>query len=131
MSRENVAAFLEATEAFNRGDVEAWLAFYDEDCVFEPLLTEIEGTYAGHAGVAEFIRAIGELYESFQVDLEDVRDLGDRVLALGTATGVGKHSGIEQRVELAIVARFHQGRVTHLKDFGDKTRALEAAGVSE
>ena len=131
MSQENVTRFREATEAFNRGDVDAWLGFYDESCVFEPQVAAIEGTYAGHDGVREFIRTIGELYETFQVHLEEVRDLGDRVLALGTATGLGKRSGIEHSTPLAILARFENGRITRFKDFGDKARALEAAGVVE
>ena len=29
MSQENVDRFVEATEAFNRGDVDAWLEPYD------------------------------------------------------------------------------------------------------
>ena len=34
MSEENVERFLEAAEAFNRGDIEAVLARYDHNIVF-------------------------------------------------------------------------------------------------
>jgi ketosteroid isomerase-like protein len=131
MSRENVERFLEATEAFNRGDMEAWLEAYDTDAVFEPLVAEIEGPSLGREAIGAFMTTIGELYKAFRVDLHEVRDLGDRVLALGTATGVGKESGIEQQVPLAIVTRFRNGLITHFKDYGDKDQALEAAGLSE
>jgi ketosteroid isomerase-like protein len=131
MSRENVDRFVKATEAFNRGDVEAWLEQYDTQVVFEPQVTAMEGPYVGHDGIRAFITTIGDLYERFQVHLQEVRDLGERVLALGTASAIGKRSGIEQETPLAIVASFRDGRITHFRDYGDKDQALEAAGLRE
>jgi ketosteroid isomerase-like protein len=131
MSQENVDRFVEANEAFNRGDVETWLGRYDTDVVFEPQVAEMEGAYVGHDGIKAFIANIGDLYEHFEVRLHDVRDLGELVLALGSATSIGKGSGIEQDAPLAIVANFRDGRITHFKDYGDKVRALEAVGLSE
>ena len=131
MSQENVDRFVEATEAFNRGDAEAWLKQYDREVVFEPQVAEMEGAYVGHDGIRAFMTTIHDLYEGFQVRLQDVRDLGDRVLALGTASSIGKGSGIEQEAPLAIVASFQDGRITHFKDYGDKDQALEAAGLQE
>jgi ketosteroid isomerase-like protein len=131
MSQENVDRFVEATRAFNRGDVEAWLGLYDAEVVFEPQVAEMEGAYVGHDGIRAFITNIGDLYERFEVRLHDVRVLGERVLALGSAISIGKGSGIEQETPLAIEASFRGGRITHFKDYGDKVRALEAVGLSE
>ena len=128
MSQENVDRFVEATEAFNRGDAEAWLKQYDTEVIFEPQVAEMEGAYVGHDGIRAFMATIEDLYEGFQVRLQDVRDLGDRVLALGTASSIGKGSGIEQEAPLAIVASFRDGRITHFKDYGDKDQAFEAVG---
>jgi ketosteroid isomerase-like protein len=130
MSRESVARFLEATEAFNRGDMEAWLEAYDPDVVFEPQVAVMEGPYLGRDGIRAFSTTIADIFEEFQVHFEDVRDLGDRLLALGTANAIGKGSGIEQRTPLAIVATFRNGLITHFKDYGDHDQALEAAGLS-
>jgi ketosteroid isomerase-like protein len=131
MSQENVDRFVEATRAFNRGDVEAWLGLYDAEVVFEPQVAEMDGAYVGHAGIRAFITNIGDVYERFEVRLHDVRDLGERVLALGSAISIGKGSGIEQETPLAIEASFRGGRITHFKDYGDKVRALEAVGLLE
>jgi ketosteroid isomerase-like protein len=131
MSRENVDRFVEAVEAFNRGDVEAWLEQYDTQVVFEPQVAVMEGAYVGHDGIRAFVTTIGDLYEGFQVRLQDVRDLGERVLALGTASSIGKGSGIEQEVPLAIVASFRDGRMTRFKDYGNEDQALEAVGLRE
>jgi ketosteroid isomerase-like protein len=131
MSQENVDRFVEATHAFNRGDVATWLGLYDAEVVFEPQVAEMEGAYVGHDGIRAFITNIGDLYERFEVRLHDVRDLGERVLALGSTISIGKGSGIEQEAPLAIVASFRGGRITHFMDYGDKVRAFDAVGISE
>jgi hypothetical protein len=61
----------------------------------------------------------------------DIRDLGDRVLGLGTLRVTGTGSGIETEVPAGIVVTFRNGLITHLKDYGDQDQALEAAGLRE
>ena len=67
----------------------------------------------------------------FEANYPDVRDLGDRVLALGTIRGTGKGSGIATEVPLAVVATFRGGLCTHLRDYGGRAQALEAVGLRE
>src|SRR5665809_87424 len=67
MSQENVDRFVEATEAFNRGDVEAWLEPFDTEVVFEPQVAVVEGASVGHDGMRAFAGTIGDLYDRFQV----------------------------------------------------------------
>jgi hypothetical protein len=57
--------------------------------------------------------------------------LGDRVLALGTLRAVGKESGVETEVPFTVVATIRNGLLTHFIDYGDRDRALKAAGLSE
>jgi hypothetical protein len=72
-----------------------------------------------------------EHFDSWRIFCTDIRDLGDRVLALGTIRATGTESGVETELPLAIVARYKDGRLTHFIDFGDRDQALEAAGLSE
>ena len=118
MSEENVERFLEAAEAFNRGDIEAVLARYDQSIVFEP---RVAGTYVGHDAVSAFLRDLVDLFVDFRTDYPDVRDLGDRVLALGTARGRGVESGVETELTLAVVATFRRQ--------GPGPRSRRAVGV--
>jgi ketosteroid isomerase-like protein len=131
MSQENVDRFLEGNEAFNRGDVEGWLETCDPNVVFEPQLAALEGDYIGQDGLRGFFADLAETAEMFEADYPDVRDLGDRVLALGTMRFIAKGSGIESELSLAFVASFRDGLITHLKDYGEWGQALEAAGLSE
>ena len=131
MSQENVDRFLETTEVFNRGDVERWLEIFHPDAVLELRDVELEGKYSGHDGVRRFLAEFAESFETFELDCPDVRDLGDRVLGLGTLRNIGRGSGIEQEVPVALVASYRDGLCTHLKDYGEWGQALEAVGLSE
>jgi ketosteroid isomerase-like protein len=144
MSEANVERFVEATKAFNRliaADVDAversaaledWVGSHDPDVQFEPQQAALQGTYLGHDGVTQWLMDLATHYEvGGEIRLPDVRDLGDRVLALGTLHFTARGSGIETDVPVAIVASFRDGLITHFKDYGDKGQALEAAGLSE
>jgi ketosteroid isomerase-like protein len=131
MSQENVEALCGCFEAVNRNDVPGALRFMDPDIYFECQVAPLQGSYARHAGVREFLADLAEVFETVELHCPDVRDLGDRVLALGTARGTGKGSGIDLETPLTVVARFRDGRMTEYKDFGDRQLALEAAGLRE
>ena len=131
MSQENVDRFVKLIEAFNRFDVPGALGFLDPEVQFEHRLAELYGTYAGLEGVRGFFADVAEHFDALKVDCPDVRDLGDRVLALGTTRLTGKGSGVETELPFAVVASFRDGRMTQFTDFGDKDQALEASGLSE
>jgi ketosteroid isomerase-like protein len=131
MSEENVDRFLEATEAFNRGDVERWLESFHPDAVLELRNAELEGEYSGHDGLRRFFAEFAETFEMFELHCPDVRDLGDRVLGLGTLHTIGRGSRMEQEGPVAFVSTFRDGLCTHVKDYGDWGQALEAAGLWE
>ena len=62
----------------------------------------------------------------------DQRDLWeDRVLAIGTLRVQGQGSGVETEVSTAAIVTFRNGKVLALKDYGNRRKALEAAGLSE
>ena len=92
---------------------------------------ELQGGVTGIEAYREWIDDSRQLFDSWTVDVDDIRDLGDRVLALGTVTAVGKGSGVETKMPFAVVTEFSDGLVTHFVDYGDREEALEAAGLEE
>jgi ketosteroid isomerase-like protein len=72
-----------------------------------------------------------EHFDSWRIYCEDIRDLGDRVLALGIVRATGKESGAETELPFTVVARIKDGLVTDYTDYGDRDQALEAAGLRE
>jgi ketosteroid isomerase-like protein len=134
MSRENVDRFLEATEAFNRfaadpaRDGSSFLRFLDPEVRFEPQQAALQGTYEGLDGARAWLADLAEHYGDGHTEYVDVRDVGDRVLALGSLRVTGTGSGIEIDVPVAVVARFRDGLITHFKDYGDRDQALASVG---
>jgi ketosteroid isomerase-like protein len=141
MSRENVDRLIEAMDAFNRigGTPEAFdrralrglLGVMDPEIQFEPQQAALQGSYVGHEGVRQWLADLAEHYGAGHLECADIRDLGDRVLALGTLRVRGRGSGIEMEVPAAIVASFRNGLMTEFKDYGPRDRALVAVGLSE
>jgi ketosteroid isomerase-like protein len=131
MSQENVEVVRMSVDAANRGDVEGVLEFYDPDVVFEPQRAAVQGAYRGHAGVREWMADTAENFSDFRLDL-DHRDLGEgRVLSVGSLHLRGQGSGVETEVPVATIATVREGRIVRNKDYGDRRKALEAAGLPE
>ena len=132
MSREDLETLRTQVSAFNRGDVEAWLATIHPDVTFAPISASIEGSYKGHDGLRRWFADNRESFESFQVRHSDVRDLGDdRRLAIGVIHLRARQSGIETEVATAAIATWRDGLLIYWKDYGDPGKALEAAGIEK
>jgi ketosteroid isomerase-like protein len=131
MSEENVDLMRAGIEAMNRRDIESIVRGMDPEVRFEHRLAALQGKFVGVDGVRRWFVDLFEHFDSLRIDCDDIRDLGDRVLARGIARGIGKESGAEVELPLTIVARYKDGRLTHFIDYGDRDEALEAAGLSE
>jgi ketosteroid isomerase-like protein len=131
MSQDNVDRFVKGIEAFNRNDVPGALRFMDPEIHFVHRLAALQGDFVGLDGVRGWFADLGEYFENGKIHCPDVRDLGDRVLGLGTLHATGKGSGVETEETFAVVARYRDGLMTEYTDFGDIDQALEAAGLRE
>ncbi len=132
MSQENVESMRAAVDAGNRRDVEALTALLAKDAEIVPMRAALDGTvHRGPDAVAQWYAALDESWEGMEAEIESVRDLGDRVLALGRFRARGRESGAVLDVEAWSVAHFHNGLITRLQNFTDRADALEAAGLSE
>jgi ketosteroid isomerase-like protein len=131
VAETNVEAFTAAVGAVANGDAEAGLVYIDPDVVFEPLRSATEGNYVGHDGIRRFVADTQETFDVFEPDFRDIRDLGDRVLAIGSIRVRGHASGAETDIPTAAVAWFRDGLLYRYKDYGEAKVALEAAGLRE
>jgi ketosteroid isomerase-like protein len=131
MSEENLEVGVRLVEAFNDGDVEGVLAEMHPDVEFIPRRAPVQGAFRGHEGIREFFADNAESFDVFHVTQEETRDHGDQVVGIGTLRVKGKGSGAEAVVPTAVVLTFAQGKVVRFEEFGDRARALEAAGLAE
>jgi ketosteroid isomerase-like protein len=131
MSRENVDRTRAAIEAMNQRDIEGVLRLLDPEVRFEHRLAALQGSFVGLDGVRGWFADLLEHFDTWQIHCPDIRDLDDRILALGTIRATGKESGVETELPLTVVMRFRDGLCTDFTDFGDRDQALEAVGLSE
>jgi ketosteroid isomerase-like protein len=130
VSSENVDLVRESIERFNRNDIPGVLRLMDPEIRFEHRMAELQGSFTGVDAVRGWLADIAEHFDHWRIDCDDFRDLGDRVLALGTLSAVGKSSGVETEVPYTVLARFRNGVLTQFTDYGDREKAIEAAGLS-
>ena len=131
MPEENLELFRRAFDAFGRQEVEAFVECMDPEIDFEPHLALVEGKYHGHDGIRQFMADASEDMEVRRTDLDEIHDLGDRVLALGTFHVRGRGSGAEDATPFALLGTIRGGRFVHMKDYGGPAEGRRAAGLPE
>jgi ketosteroid isomerase-like protein len=136
VSRKNVEASQAVVTAINRRDVAGLVELADPAIEYRSYLaglSEGDRAYHGHEGIRRFFRNLTEAWESFQVDVHEWRDGGDKVVALGRLEAKGKASGVEVEAQLAWLGTFRAdtgtGRLLSIQFFTNADEALEAAGM--
>jgi ketosteroid isomerase-like protein len=87
--------------------------------------------YRGHGGVRDWFRELDEVVDEIHVEYTDIRDLGDRVIAIGRIRARGRGSGVVTESPLATVSDTRNGKSVRVRSYLDPDEALEAAGLSE
>jgi hypothetical protein len=72
-----------------------------------------------------------EIWQDYRLEIGEIVDLGEHVLALAHITARGTGSGVPIDEEIAVLWSFEGDKVVLMKTFMSKKEALEAAGLSE
>ena len=133
MSEENVELVRRLIEAWNSNEPDGASGILDPGVVIDATRRLVNPkTYTGMQGMRRMLADTHEVWEEFRMEPDEVRDAGDRVVAIGRWVGKGKGSGIEIQQPVADVFTLHDGRVIRLElGFTDPAEALEAAGLEE
>jgi ketosteroid isomerase-like protein len=134
MSRQNVEMVEAAFRAWNRGDREGWLAPAHPEVEWSSaVIREMEGAETAYRGRVEMARFWDEWHTlwNLEIDLSDVRDLGDTVLALGRIRSMGKASGAQAEQAIGYVFEFEDGLMRNARAYLSPEEALEAVGLRE
>jgi len=98
---------------------------------FQVMLGGEEMVFWGHDGVREAYRDLYGALDWIKPEILEVRDLGDRIVALGRLSVRGKESGAEVESAAGWVVDIKSGKAIRVIEYLDPEEALEAAGLSE
>ena len=118
-------------EAFNRRDMEGFVALMDEEVEVVSRLAAMEGGYRGHDGVRRWWANLLDVIPDFTIGDVEVRvPEGSDDLTLGVLhnRGHGGTSAAPLEETLYILMRWRAGRCVWWKVFLAEQEALEAAG---
>ena len=134
MSAEGIEAFKRAEAAFARRDIDALVAEYDPEIEWYPgmaaLLAGETMVYRGHAGIRQLVHDMDDAFSVVELELDEYRDLGDRVLAIGRIRTRGRASDIETVSSVAYLMDRKAGKAVRVRTYTDAAEAIEAAGSS-
>ena len=120
MSRENVETFKRGVDAWNRDDFAAWIDLFDPEVEWFALME----VFRGHDGARQAWASFkGDMH--LTVEFDEIRDLGDRVLALGEINGVGHTTGLKVGAEVAQLCTYRDGKAISIRDYGSHEEALQ------
>jgi ketosteroid isomerase-like protein len=133
MSQENVETVRRAIDAWNADDLDGFLAELDSDVEWQPAIEPgLEGkatVYRGREGARQiWTQDRGEAWERLVNRPDELRDLGESVLALGHLDLTARTTGIEFSQEVGEVFDLRAGKIVRIRDFLTHAEALEAVG---
>ena len=133
MSQENVERTQRAVDAFNRRDIDAFLALCDPDVEFTSRLLEVDGgdAYRGHDGVRTWWENLLALASDYNGEIDEVRDHGDVTIMRLRVYGHGTGSGAPMEQEQWHISEWHKGKLIRFHAFRSEAEALAAAGLRE
>ena len=131
MSQANLESLRRGLAAYDRRDVEALLEELHADVEWQSALGEgLAGettVYRGHDGIRALFEEVDRAFTEFRVGLDQFRDFGDRILAIGWMRVRGRASGVDLESPISFVADFKDGKATRFRSFLDPRDARDAA----
>ena len=132
MSKENIANVRRGIDAWNRDDLDEWLAGFAPEAEFHTTgRFPDERVYRGRAGLERYWAEIHEAAEELSLSVTDIRAIGDRVFYGVTARGRGKRSGVPIGGPVWFATTLRDGLTVRVETYTDPKEALEAAGLRE
>jgi ketosteroid isomerase-like protein len=132
MSQENLEIAARLYALYERGDIDGMLGGLDPEVQLD-LSDRLpdEGVLRGREANRAFLEQGFEVWAEFRIEVEELLDAGDAIVAFIHSVAVGDGSGVEVDERIAHVAWIRDGIPYRIKVFSDRDRALEAAGLSD
>jgi uncharacterized protein len=134
MSLQNVDLVRSAFEAWNSGDLDKFADHAAEDVAWLEVTGRPDGPATERCGRDRMREGLGSLFDAFDsyvLHLEELHDLGDRVVAIVREVARGRSSGVEIDGRWGYLITVENGEMARIEAYREAALALEAAGLGE
>ncbi|MEA2347653.1 MAG: uncharacterized protein QOG62_1440 [Thermoleophilaceae bacterium] len=133
MSQDNVEIIRRLYEIWNGPEpAEALLPLIAPDFEYVNPSNAVEpGIRSGHEGMLAAQANLDGAFDQYEHDVDELVDLGDRVLAWTIFRALAKTGGLRYDQAEAQIWTLRDGLITRFEWFHDRAAALEAVGLSE
>jgi ketosteroid isomerase-like protein len=132
MSQKNIEIARRAWDAWSGGDFDDLFALLSQSVVFDTshLRDWPEGEYVGHAGFRRFLTEWLEVWDAFEVGVDELVAAPDgRVASIFWQRGKGRKSGLTMDVKWALISTIRDDKVVRIDVYDSPQQALEAVGL--
>jgi ketosteroid isomerase-like protein len=128
-SRTNTEFVRDAFEQWNIGDREAFIENVDPEVEINVASSQITGgaPFRGYEGYREWVAAMEESFEVWEIHPERFEQRDDAILVLGRMHLRGRGSGVELDQETGWIVDVRDGRMWRLRSFLSHAEAIAAA----
>jgi uncharacterized protein len=133
MSEDNVEIVRRAYEAFNRGDLDGMVADFapEFEYVASGAVPGTRGVHPGTEGFRQYTEGFWGEFDDAHIEVHELTEARDQVLASVTFRGRGKQSGVEASWDIWQLWTLRDGKNVRGEGFPSRDEALKAAGLSE
>ena len=132
MSQEDVQVVRRSFDAYARDGLDGLLRYLDPEIEWTTTGAFVEAaTYRGHEGVRQYLGSMLGEFEEVRSEPEELIDAGEQVVGTVRISGRGRRSGAAVDLTMTQVCLLRDGRIVRIRNYMNRSEALEAAGLSE
>ena len=127
MSQADVAVVRGVFEAWNDGDLDSLASVLADDVEWFEVGGRLDRPQTtGREGLRAGLESLYDTWSSYRLEPEEVRDVGDRVLAVVREVARGRTSGLEVESRWGYVITVRGDRIARVEAYRDPRQALTA-----
>lgn len=127
--QENLQITKDGYAAFGRGDIQAVISLYADDCEFispgPPSSIPYAGTYHGPKEIAQFFTKLGESLEFESFEPQEFIAAEDKVIVIGTSVGTARTTGKKSGNNWVHIITLRDGKFVKFHVYDDTAAVVE------
>jgi hypothetical protein len=129
-SADNMELSERAAEAFNRRDLDAFLALMDADVEGHPLAMDMEGGYCGHSGSTRWWKAQFDSFPDLTIEVVAISERDDLTIAELRMRGTGAGGAVPVDTTIWRVSQWRSGKCVWWGTFRTEEEARQVTGIA-